>query len=285
MSASDNSFTPTGWISGYVKNTLEQDGSIYISPGIPVGTTILSLTILPIHIYSNDPHPEPFPGLTVNFAAFGREFLIRADPYDPRDSIQFFEWQVTYGTAPSEYTPIRWVSGATKSADIPQLVEVNAPSGIALNGLTVLPIHVYDNDPNPEPWPALDVDFTDSGNFWLYSRSGGEGPRDSINWFLWQGVLGPTSTKPSIRKWTSGYTKNAQLPMLIAPSIPEGKGIVSVDVFPIHVYDNDPKPEWWPALRVTFPTPQTFEIKEGEGEKPRDKINWFLWQVAYSDLS
>lgn len=282
MSMTQGGFVPSGWISGYVPNTLDKQESIYVDPGLPPGDTILGLTLLPIHIFDNDPHPEPFPGLTVDFAPFGREFLIRASTYNPRDSIQFFEWQVTYGKAPADYLPLRWLSGSTSHGNVPQRIATRAPEGTALNGLTVLPMHVFNNDPNPEPWPGLRVDFGEGGDVWLYD-DGGPGPRDSIQFFMWQGVLGPASSKPGLRGYVSGATQHAKLPITVEPKIPEGKRIVSVDVFPIHVYHNDPKPEWWPALRVTFPTPRSFEIKAGDGPGPRDSIQWFLWQVTFAD--
>jgi len=274
-------FSPSGWISGTVDNTLQQKGSISVLPPLPAGTIILGLTVLPIHLYSNDPHPEPFPGLQTNFTTDGRGFILSAEPYNPRDSIQFFMWQVTYGTAPAGYQPRGWKSGVTSNASLPQKINTQISPNEAIAGVTVLPIHIYSNDPNPEPWPGLIAEFTESGSIFL--SSDGTKPRDSIDWFLWQTFLGRQGASPTRIGWNSGVTGSADLPARINPTIPPGFGIVSVTVLPIHIYKNDPKPEPWPGLRVDFPTPQSFTI-QAVANDPRDSIDWFEWQVTYAAL-
>jgi len=275
-------FTPTGWSSGNVENTLEQGKSIAVDPEIPKGSIILSLTVLPIHIYSNDPHPEPFPGLQVEFGTSYRSFTLKCEKYDPRDSIQFFQWQVTYGTAPTGYKPEGWLSGFTPSGNVPQKVITGIGEDESIGGVTVLPIHIYNNDPNPEPWPSLRLDLTEEGDFWITDSGQGDGPRDSIQFFEWQVLLAPANAKPRKLGWISGQTSNPNLPVSIKPAIPDGKGIVSVNVLPIHLYKNDPKPEPWPGLRVKFPTPDSFEIYSVKDD-PRDSIDWFMWQVTYAN--
>jgi hypothetical protein len=282
MSPTGGTFTPSGWISNIAEGNLERGGSIAVVPNLPQGTIILGLTILPIHIYSNDPHPEPFPGLVAEFVDGGRSFILRADPYNPRDSIQFYEWQVTYGQAPAGYHPTGWISGVTGSGTLPQRIAANVPRNKAPAGATILPIHIYSNDPNPEPFPGLRLDITNDGNFWIYEGGGG-GARDSIQFYEWQMLLAPADAAPARPGWISGVTQNATIPVTITPLVPEGKGIVSVTVLPIHIYSNDPKPEPWPGLRVSFPTRQTFTI-HAEKVDPRDGVDWFEWQVTYADL-
>ncbi len=274
-------FYPSGWISGSAENTLQRDGSISVVPELPSGAIILGIAVLPIHIYSNDPHPEPFPGLVVTFTTDGRGFILRAEPYNPRDSIQSFEWQVTYGQAPAGYQPRGWVCGVTANASLPQKINTGLARDVSIAGVSILPIHIYNNDPNPEPWPGLSAEFTEAGNIFL--SSDGTGPRDSIDWFEWQALLGPYGASPARIGWLSGVTGNAELPMQVTPAVPAGYGIVSVTVLPIHIYDNDPKPEPWPGLRVKFPTPQSFTIQAVQNN-PRDSISWFEWQVSYAAL-
>jgi hypothetical protein len=282
MSQTGRAFVPSGWISDIVKGDLQNGGSVSVLPKLPEGTIILGLTILPIHIFSNDPHPEPFPGLAAEFVNSGRGFVLRANPYNPRDSIQFYEWQVTYGQAPGNYHPAGWVSGVTGSGTLPQRIATNIPGDKAPAGVTVLPIHIFNNDPNPEPFPGLRVDFVIDGNMWIYEGSGG-GARDSIQFYEWQALLAPADAAPVNPGWISGVTANATIPTTITPAIPAGKGIVSVTVLPIHIFRNDPKPEPWPGLRVSFPTRQSFTIFADKLDHS-DSIDWFEWQVTYADL-
>lgn len=81
-----------GWKSG---QTPISTSPIAVDPQIPPNTYIVSLFVLPLHIYDNDPHPEPWDGLTVSTSEDLTTFSITLSG-GPRDSIQFFMWQVTY---------------------------------------------------------------------------------------------------------------------------------------------------------------------------------------------
>jgi hypothetical protein len=139
------------------------------------------------------------------FVDGGRSFILRADPYNPRDSIQFYEWQVTYGQGPAGYHPTGWISGVTGSGTLPQRIVANVPRNKAPAGATILPIHIYSSDPNPEPFPGLRLDITNDGNFWIYEGGGG-GARDSIQFYEWQMLLAPADAAPARPGWISGVT-------------------------------------------------------------------------------
>lgn len=67
-----------------------------IDPGLPTNTSIISVIVLPIHVYDKDPHPEPWDGLIVETDDERRTFTISPSG-TPRDSIDFLMWQLTYG--------------------------------------------------------------------------------------------------------------------------------------------------------------------------------------------
>jgi len=86
-----------GWVSGTVNNS---SPPMTVQPSLPEGAYIVSVLVLPIHIYDKDPHPEPWDGLQVATDSALRQFTITPGG-NPRDSIDFFMWQVTYGYFPT----------------------------------------------------------------------------------------------------------------------------------------------------------------------------------------
>jgi hypothetical protein len=280
--AAGSVFTATGWLSGTAPNTLAPGKPIPVDPQLPAGTVILGVCVLAMHVAGNDPHPEPFPSLRVEFTTNARLFSLTCERVDPRDSVQFFMWQVTYGHAPTGYVPTSWISGATPGANVPQKVPVGLPESEAFAGLNLLPIHFYDNDPNPEPWESLRLSLTQDGDIWMEDSGKGSGPRDSIQTFYWQALAVPAEVAPQSVGWISGFTRDAALPKTITPGIPTGKSIVSLTLLPIHVYKNDPKPEPWPGLRATPNGKGGFDITAVANDW-RDRIDWFMWQVTYAN--
>lgn len=63
-----------------------------IQPTLAANEFISSLVLLPLHIYDNDPHPEPWDSLSVDFASTGQSFVVYNTGAPARDSIDMITW-------------------------------------------------------------------------------------------------------------------------------------------------------------------------------------------------
>lgn len=76
------------------------------------------------------------------------------------------------------------VGRQTTFAQRVDLLAAGASSDEAIQSIVLLPIHLYDNDPHPEPWPSMGVDIAATGSsFTVYNVSGP--PRDAIDFIAW----------------------------------------------------------------------------------------------------